>query len=436
MKDLMVPVPQTVTATYIVPVPELMSAVDARRRARLTVEEKLTGPLRTLTAQWLAGKTVKVKAAPIGALPPGLLDKPLFGTPEQRAALARARALIQFSATHRASLIGLQEWKARGPAGALAASFGAPVLDPQTPQVLTAEDALAALPETALTTRADLSDDVTIGLEFRSWVRICDIEYLGLIGVVTDGMRRFGLPEFRLSPASPTLRKEVGMLLNGVAFRFWSYLLAQAQETPNATGLMSLPRLLRAPAQMEIHRRDLDRAAGVPNRGGTFAVVGLRFDSAQSGAPGDWLTVCPPADWEMDWDDFIAETCHGMFGFEKPPWHYMPEFGALLDAVAQVAQTLPDARSRFLAGGLPPGGRLVVRYNAADTDEFRWANVKSWEDAEHVVVCDIGRELASGVRPGAPMTIKTKQIADWGIWVDGEGVVEGARTEGVGQHLS
>jgi hypothetical protein len=34
------------------------------------------------------------------------------------------------------------------------------------------------------------------------------------------------------------------------------------------------------------------------------------------------------------------------------------------------------------------------------------------------------------------VTIETSQIADWGIWVDGRGVIEGAGTEGVGHHLS
>jgi hypothetical protein len=76
-----------------------------------------------------------------------LLDRELFGTPGQRVFLARARAFVRFSATQRASLIGMQEWKARGPAAAaLAAELGAPVLDLQAIQVLTAEDALAALP--------------------------------------------------------------------------------------------------------------------------------------------------------------------------------------------------------------------------------------------------------------------------------------------------
>jgi hypothetical protein len=55
----------------------------------------------------------------------------------------------------------------------------------------------------------------------------------------------------------------------------------------------------------------------------------------------------------MSWEDFVADTCHAMFGFEKPRWHYIPEFGALLDAMANATKTLPEARSRFLHGNLP-----------------------------------------------------------------------------------
>jgi hypothetical protein len=110
--------------------------------------------------------------------------------------------------------------------------------------------------------------------------------------------------------------------------------------------------------------------------------------------------------------------------------------GAPVDALAKAAQTLPEARSRFLSGDLPPGGRLMVRYNAADADELRWARVESWEDAGHAVIRDIGRELAPGVRLGPPVAIEARFIADWGIWVDGSGGVEGAGTEGAGHHLS
>jgi hypothetical protein len=436
MNELVLPVPKTVSATYIVPVPTPMSAVEARQQASKAVEAKLTGPLRTLIAEWLAKGKVKVEVEAAGPPPPGLRDKELFGTPEQRAFLTRARAFVRFSATQRASLIGLQEWKARGPAAVLAADLGAPVLDPQALQVLTAEDALAALPDTTSTIPASISDGITIGLEFKPWVRVDDAEYLGMIAVMTDGMRRFGLPELRMGPASPDLREELTTLLNGVAFRVWSDLIARAQDTPNAAGLLNLPRFLRVPTEMDIHRRDLDRANGVPNRGGMSTVIGLQFDPPQSEDSGSWLTVCPPACWDTSWEDFIADTCHAMFAFEKPPWHYMPEFGALMDALAEAAQTLPEARSRFLGGDLPPGGRLMVRYDAAGADELRWARVESWEDAGRAVIRDTGRELAPGVRLGPPVAIETRFIADWGIWVDGSGVVEGAGTEGTGHHLS
>jgi hypothetical protein len=116
-------------------------------------------------------------------------------------------------------------------------------------------------------------------------VRVHDVGYQGMIAVMTDGMRRFGLPELRLGPASPELREELTTLLNGVAFRIWSDLIARAQDTPKATGLLHLPRFLRVPAEMDIHRRDLDRANGVPNRGGTFALIGLQFDPGKAKTP-------------------------------------------------------------------------------------------------------------------------------------------------------
>jgi hypothetical protein len=436
MMELELPVPETVSATYIVPVPAPMSTFEAKRQARKAVAARLTGPLQALTAEWLAKGEVKIKVEPAGESPRELLDMPLFGTREQRAFLARARAFVQFSATQRASLIGMQEWKARGPAAALAADLGAPVLDAQAPRVLTAKDALAALPRTALTIPASNSDDVSVGLAFKPWVRVHDVGYQGIIAVLTHGMRRFGLPELRMGPASPDLREELTGLLTAIAFRIWADLLSRAQDTPNAAGLVHLPRFLRLPAEMDIHRRDLDRANGVPNRGGTSALIGLCFDPAEGEDLGDWLTVCPPACWDMSWEDFVANACHALFAFEKPRWHYIPEFGALLDAVGKATRTLPQARSRFLCGDLPPGGLLMVRYKIADIDEYRWARVDSWQDAARAVVRDTGRELSSGVRPGPPVTIETTKIVDWAVWVDGRGVIEGADTEGVGHHLS
>jgi hypothetical protein len=147
MNELVLPVPKTVSATYVVPVSAPMSTVEAREQASRAVEARLTGPLRTLTADWLAKSEVRIEVEAAGKPPPGLLDKELFGTPEQRVFLARARAFVRFSATQRASLIGIQEWKARGPAAALAADLGAPAPRTLAAHItrFTALTALAAL---------------------------------------------------------------------------------------------------------------------------------------------------------------------------------------------------------------------------------------------------------------------------------------------------
>ena len=82
MKDLVLPVPETVSATYAVPVPEPMSTVEARRQASRAVKARLRGPLRALTTEWLAKGAVKVEVEPAGTPPPGMLDKPHFGSPD------------------------------------------------------------------------------------------------------------------------------------------------------------------------------------------------------------------------------------------------------------------------------------------------------------------------------------------------------------------
>ena len=53
MKELALPVPKMVSATYVVPVSTPMGAAEATQKAGTAVETRLTGPLRTLTT-WCA----------------------------------------------------------------------------------------------------------------------------------------------------------------------------------------------------------------------------------------------------------------------------------------------------------------------------------------------------------------------------------------------
>jgi hypothetical protein len=89
----------------------------------------------------------------------------------------------------------------------------------------------------------------------------------------------------------------------------------------------------------------LDAVNQVPNRGGAWTSVRFSLDEGPSGE--FWLTLCPPADWDLGEETFIGDLCHAMFGFEKPPLHYLPGFRAIIDTSAPVpAARRPVLRSR------------------------------------------------------------------------------------------
>jgi hypothetical protein len=75
----------------------------------------------------------------------------------------------------------------------------------------------------------------------------------------------------------------------------------------------------------------------------------------------------------------------------------------------------------------------MVRHRTSGEDEFRWAQVQSWTEEDAAMVLDAGRELSPPVAPEAVRTLRADLIFDWAIWMDGDGVVEGARTEGIGR---
>jgi hypothetical protein len=106
-----------------------------------------------------------------------------------------------------------------------------------------------------------------------------------------------------------------------------------------------------------------------------------------------------------------------MFGFEKPPWHYLPDTGALLEAI----RSLPEVRRRFNDRELPTGAHLMVRYEVADDQSFRWARVESWANDDHAIVSDSGQELSPAIKPGPAIPVETEHILDWAIWTDGRG---------------
>ena len=148
-------------------------------------------------------------------------------------------------------------------------------------KVLSAPDALKALPDTKFSGAP--GDDVRVGLSLQPWVSFHGFAREGMYWAASEGMRRFGLPEFRVGGCERDLRAELKEILSGLTFRVWSDLVAVAQSTPGGKGLVSMPRALPIPAELVIHRKDLDRARGVPNYGGAATTISLRFDPEHYG---------------------------------------------------------------------------------------------------------------------------------------------------------
>ena len=433
MEELEIPVPEAVCAGYRVPLPALMEEPEVRRGARKAVQARLSEPLRALVVKWIDDGSVLIDIEP--EQPPEAGQPP---EPEQPPEGEPGVAIARFTAASRPTLLALQEWKARGAAAAFAANLDAPVLDLWEQRTMTADEALRTLPDTKMTgCRAVRGDPlVTIGVPFTSWVHVHGALSQGQAWMFTEGMRRFGLPEMRIGGASPKLREELTAILIGVAFKLYCYLIQRELEdgSPGAAQL-SPPLVIRVPAEIDISRAEVDKACDVPNRGGGCTSVGLRFHARTGEDERDWLTVWPPSDWTLSMEDFIADICHALFAFEKPRWYYIPEFGALIEGIVSAKVHAPELRDRFLRRDIPDDGRLLVRHRKPDKVEFVWARVESWDDAEQLVVRDIGRELTPGVRPDPPMPVETSLIIDWAVWVDGKGVVEGAETEGRGRSL-
>lgn len=405
MKYLNVPVPKTVTATYVVPLASPMTEAEARDWITSAVRKWLRSPLREVVSERLARVPLKIKL--FGALPDEMLALP-EGT-DSPAGFASIKA------TYRPTFIALHELRARSVAAAFAAELDVPVADVAASEVLTASQALASFPPTALANGPQPL--ASMALPLTAWVKIHDLTDRGRYWAWSAGMQRFGLPELRVGGCEQDLRDELRQSLLALVHRVGCEVFAD----PGITRNVDIPNPVKIPAEFMLGRQDLDNARGEPNRGGGNIEVALRLSEN-----GNWLTVHRPQDpiyWESDWEHYIANLCHIMFAFEKPSWHYLPELGAAFKAL----ESLPAARHRLTTGDLPPGARFLVRYQT-EGQELRWAKADSWHE-DTATVRDIGPELSPGARPGPSSTIAADLITDWAIWEDGRGVTEGAITE-------
>jgi hypothetical protein len=109
MNLLRVPVTETVTASYLIPLRTTMTVTEARQRTIKAVGAHVPDPLRATILHWIhqGAVTVQVTAAP-ATLPP-LPDGMSNVMAEQLMQLARSPAFVRVTATSAASLIVVHE---------------------------------------------------------------------------------------------------------------------------------------------------------------------------------------------------------------------------------------------------------------------------------------------------------------------------------------
>lgn len=414
-ENLILPVPELLSAVYLVPA--TLDAAEAKEHTRAALAEHVPVPVRTA-----AGKMLQVGAVHVDTLPSTALPSLSAGLQEH---LGVASDLVRTVTSASAFVVVGAEWPpgwppvhesvARACAAALAANLAVPLVDTFVPQVLTAEQAITSLPG------ADSQ------LRLADWVLV--LQSAGHLGLwmTTKGLGRFGLPELQVHGVPPQLGDPWTAILSGIAGRLldlWLDALRQRGESAFA----------QPPAEFEVSEADVADARGSYARGDRHALVRLALDPAPDDRTDSFLTVRPPDRHRRSAGEYLADVAAALLGEPEQEIRYLPQTEAMRDAIEAAKNSLLSVRARFLAGDLPLKARLIVKHAVTTPSgtEYPWAYVNSWADPAKVLAssgADAVRDLH--IRAGRPVVVDADAIIDWAVWIDGRGIVEGGRTNEV-----
>ncbi|MFU8849984.1 DUF2314 domain-containing protein [Micromonospora sp. SL1-18] len=413
---LPVPVPESLDATYLVPIAGLPKV------SPKTAVEALTGrlaePVHGLAKQMLASPLMSVdtrKISEFPELPPDLLTA--FGATEaQLARLAAATHLVVVQAEYRPGWPPAHEWAARAVAAAIAETVDGDVVDVFGLQFLDPAAALRSLP------------DADGRIRLVDWVLVPYSSDTDGLWFTTKGLRRFGLLELQTQGVPDHLTRAWGAVMTGAARRLlrdWTEGLAGEE----------VPAFVQLPVLATVTGHDIAVAYGNPEQHGATAPVLLRLelDPATDPDADSFLSLCPPPGHPGPAGRYFAAACATLFNGIQPDVRYTRPGDAMSKAVAAARAGLGDIRARFLAGQLPAETQLVVKYGLPGDDgpEYVWAGVTSWETPERIIGASASDANSDpGVRIGAPIVVEATDVVDWAV-LDGTGVIEGGWTQAV-----
>lgn len=413
---LPVPVPESLDATYLVPITGLPKV--SPKTAVEGLAGRLSEPVHGLARQMLDSPLMTVDTRTVDEfpeLPPDLLTA--FGaTEEQLARLAAATHLVVVQAEYRPGWPPAHEWAARAVAAAVAETVGGDVVDVFGLQFLDPAAALRSLP------------DEQGRIRLVDWVLVPYSSDSDGLWFTTKGLRRFGLLELQAQGVPDHLTRAWGAVMTGAARRLlrdWTDGLAGEE----------VPAFVQLPVLATVTGHDIAVAYGNPEQHGATAPVLLRLelDPATDPDADSFLSLNPPPGHPGPPGRYFAAACATLFNGIQPDVRYTRTGDAMSRAVETAREALGDIRARFLAGRLPEESQLVVKYGLPGDDgpEYVWAGVTSWDTPERIVGASASdANTDPGVRIGSPVVVEASDVVDWAV-LDGTGVLEGGWTQAV-----
>ena len=417
-EDLILPVPETMLAVYLVPV-----ALSPRAAQDLTVaglDARAGSPVAVAARMMLDAGAVTIASVPSSSLSlSGVRLQEYQGAhPELVRVVTAAGEFVMIRALSRPGWPPMHEWAGRACAAVLAAEAGVPLVDTAIPQVLTADAALRTLPA-AEDGRFRLAD----------WVLVFQSAGSGGLRMTTRGLGRFGLPELQVRNVPPQLGRAWTHVLNGVASRLLGTWLHALRDQAGSA-------FARLPERLEIREGDIARAYDAPGAGGPAVAVRLTVDPGPEDKADSFMSIQPPDDYPASAGEFMAGVHAVLFGQSGREIRHLAPSEEMDRAMRAAREGLPAVRARFLAGDLPPRAQLMIKHeiSARGRAEYPWAYVTSWADPGRVLGNSAGdAALDPAIRTGRPIVVEAGTIIDWAIWIDGKGIVEGGQTNVIAQ---
>jgi hypothetical protein len=413
--DIVLPVPEAVYATYVVPTSRPPS--DAIAAVRQYLASSVDDNLRDLVEQLIDAPMCQIsviRASDAPALPVDLFR--IFGaSPVEMDSAASASHLVVVQLASRPGWPPAHEWVARIIAAGVAVACDAQIIDTFVPRLTSSEKLERTYPD-------DRGE-----MRIAQWVLIPQSAGEEGLWLTTKGLGRFGLPELQAANVPPQLGGQVAGAMTGLAQALLNWWI-------DAIGRDEVPTFVQLPRLFEFGHHDVSAAYGRDDEpSAARASVRLELDPSQP-SEDTFLSILPPLDFPASTGEFFAGLCQHLFGSAPDDVRQSRQRDAMERAIATAVSTMDGVRSRFVQRELGLDQRLLVKFRLSvpGGNEYPWLFVNSWNSPEQIHGTSGNDAVRDpSVRVGKPLVIAASDVIDWAIWTESDGIVEGGWTNDV-----